>query len=317
MAAYLRIVAAPRTGEPGKRTIRLEVNASTAPRLEPSALSPLPAVVVISGPTSGIGLQIARDLAATGASLLLACRDTAKGEAVAADLRGGGAAAATVLHLDAADASSIDSFARACAREFPRIDVLVNNAGVAHAQRQITGDGYELTFATNVLGYHRLSLALLDQLRVSSPARIVNVASTFAGDLDLDDLQFERRRYDELQAYAQSKACNRLLTWALARRLEGSGVTANAMAPGFVPATGLSRDLSPDVKRMYATRTGRSLKEGADTAVWLAVSRDVDGVSGRFFYDRRERPCELRNQAMEEQLWSLLTPGQPASGGRS
>ena len=236
---------------------------------------------------------------------MLACRDRPKGEAVAAELHQLGSSGVLVMEYDAASAPSIAALARSCAADLPRIDVLVNNAGVARAQRHVTSDGFELTFATNVLGYHRLSLALLEQLRASAPARIVNVASTFAGDLDLDDLQFERRPYDELQAYAQSKACNRLLTWALARRLEGTGVTANAMAPGFVPATGLARGLSPEMQRAYAGRTGRSLKEGADTAVWLAASRDVEGVSGRFFYDRRERPCELRNQAHEERLWQI------------
>ena len=224
---------------------------------------------------------------------------------MSAELRELGSPGVLVKEYDAASTPSIAALARSCAADLPRIDVLVNNAGVARGQRHVTSDGFELTFATNVLGYHRLSLALLEQLRASAPARIVNVASTFAGDLDLDDLQFERRPYDELQAYAQSKACNRLLTWALARRLDGTGVTANAMAPGFVPATGLARGLSPEVQRAYAGRTGRSLKEGADTAVWLAASRAVEGASGRFFYDRRERRCELRNQAHEERLWQI------------
>jgi len=271
---------------------------------------------LITGPTSGIGLQIARDLAATGARLVLACRDLAKGEAVAAELRDMGSPDVIVKELDAASAPSIAALARSCAADCPRLDVLVNNAGVINGKRHVTAEGFELTFATNVLGYQRLSLALLDQLRASAPSRIVNVASMFAGDLDLDDLQFERRPYDELQAYAQSKACNRLLTWALARRLQGTGVTANAMAPGFVPATSLSRDFSPATRRAYAGRTGRTLKEGADTAVWLAASRDAAGVSGRLFFDRREQPCEFRNEALEERLWRIVAPHADATGAQ-
>jgi NAD(P)-dependent dehydrogenase (short-subunit alcohol dehydrogenase family) len=271
-------------------------------------------IALVSGPTSGIGLQIARDLAAMGARLVLACRDVTKGEVVAAELRRIGSPDVAVKAFDAADATSIAALARSCAADLPGIAVLVNNAGVINGERHVTAEGVELTFATNVLGYQRLSLALLDQLRASAPSRIVNVASTFASDLDLDDLQFERRPYDELQAYAQSKACNRVLTWALARRLEGTGVTANAMAPGFVPATGLVRGLSPDMRRAYAGRTGRTLQEGADTATWLAASRDVEGVNGRFFFDRRERPCEFRDQALEERLWQIVTPDGAAAG---
>jgi NAD(P)-dependent dehydrogenase (short-subunit alcohol dehydrogenase family) len=262
--------------------------------------------VLVSGPTSGIGLQIAKDLADMGASLMLACRSVDKGESIAAQLRAAGAKAAEVVHCDTADAVSIEACGREVARRWPRLDVLVNNAGVIHGNRLENDEGLELTFATNVLGYQRLSLALRPLLLASAPARIVNVASIFAGDLEIDDLQFERRPYDELQAYAQSKACNRLLTWALARRLDGTGVTANAMAPGFVQ-TALSRDLTPALRVSYQGRTGRSLKEGADTAVWLATSPDVEGVSGRFFFDRRERPCEFADPALEERLWSIAT----------
>lgn len=262
--------------------------------------------VVVTGPTSGLGWQIAHELGAMGARLVLACRDVARGETVAAEIAARpGAPPPLVLALDAASRASIEDFARACRARCPRIDVLVNNAGLASATRRLTPEGLELTFATNVLGYQRLTLALLDLLTASAPARIVNVASLFAGDLDLDDLQFVRRPYQELQAYAQSKACNRMLSWALARRLDGTGVTVNAYAPGFVPGTGLSRNLSPETRAAYAARTGRSLAQGADTAVWLASSAEVDGLSGRFWSDRRELPCQFRGEPGEERLWQI------------
>jgi NAD(P)-dependent dehydrogenase (short-subunit alcohol dehydrogenase family) len=262
--------------------------------------------VIVTGPTSGLGWQIAHELGAMGAVLVLACRDVARGEVVAGEIAARpGAVPPVVLPLDAASRASIEAFARAYRARVPRLDVLVNNAGVANGTRAVTPEGLELTFATNVLGYQRLTLALLDQLKAGAPSRIVNVASLFASDLDLDDLQFIRRPYQELQAYAQSKACNRMLSWALARRLDGTGVTVNAYAPGFVPATGLSRNLSPELRAVYATRAGRSLAQGADTAVWLASSPDVEGLSGRFWSDRREVPCQFRDQAAEERLWRI------------
>jgi NAD(P)-dependent dehydrogenase (short-subunit alcohol dehydrogenase family) len=261
--------------------------------------------ILVTGATSGIGEEIARQLGRAGAALVLACRDVAKGEAVAASIRADGAAEVVVLPFDAASQASILELARACRARFDRLDVLVNNAGLGHGQRLETPEGLELVFATNVLGYHRLSLALLDLLEAGEPSRIVVVASTFASHLDLDDLQWTRRPYDELAAYAQSKACNRLWSWALARRLAARGVTVNAMAPGFVPQTGLSRNLSPDLRAAYRSRTGRTVAEGADTAVWLATSSAVAGATGGFYFDRQELPCEFRDRAHEERLWDL------------
>ena len=262
--------------------------------------------IVVTGATSGIGEEIAYQLGGAGAALVLGCRDVEKGEQVAARIRAeAGSADVVVLPFDAASPQSIEDFSRAYRQRFDRLDVLVNNAGLGHGERLETPEGLELVFATNVLGYHRLSLALADLLVGSAPARIVVVASTFADHLDLDDLQWTRRPYDELAAYAQSKACNRLWSWALARRLKEAGVTVNAMAPGFVPGTRLSRNLSPDLRDAYSRRTGRSVAEGADTAVWLAVSPDVEGETGRFYFDRAELACGFRDVAAEERLWTI------------
>jgi len=262
--------------------------------------------VLITGATSGIGEETARQLGRAGAALVLACRDVAKGQRVAQSiLAEGGTTDVVVLPYDAASQASIQELARACRERFGRLDVLVNNAGLGHGQRLETPEGLELVFATNVLGYHRLSLMLLDLLEAGAPSRIVVVASTFASHLDLDDLQWTRRAYEELAAYAQSKACNRLWSWALARRLAPRGVTVNAMAPGFVPQTGLSRNLSPELRAAYSRRTGRTVAEGADTAVWLAASSDVEGMTGGFYFDRQELPCEFRDEPDEERLWRI------------
>jgi len=263
-------------------------------------------VALVTGPTAGIGREIARALARQGADLVLGCRNLERGRRTAEELRAvPGAGGVEVMQVDTSSRSSIRDFAKAFRAARPRLDVLVNNAGISQGERKTSVDGLELTFATNVLGYFLLTNELLPVLRASAPARIVNVASAFASDLDLDDLMFERRGYDGMKAYAQSKACNRLWTWALAHRLEGTRVTANAMTPGFVPGTELSRDMPPSIRAMFSTRGGRTPIEGADTAVWLATSPELDGVTGKFFADRRERPCEFRNDADQERLWSV------------
>jgi NAD(P)-dependent dehydrogenase (short-subunit alcohol dehydrogenase family) len=264
--------------------------------------------VVITGPTSGIGKEIATGLAKLGANLVLGCRDAAKGKAVAAELKAvAGPSSIEVMQVDLADRKSVARFTHEILGTHPRLDVLVNNAGVSRGAQPLgkNGEGIELTFATNVIGYYLVSLQLIPRLRESAPARIVNVASTFASDLDLDDLQFARRPYEGMKAYAQSKACDRLLTWALARRLEGSGVTANAMAPGLIVDTGLYRDTPSEVMAGLRRRGGRTPADGADTAVWLASGPELEGVTGKFFENRKEITCSFRNRDVEERLWSI------------
>jgi NAD(P)-dependent dehydrogenase (short-subunit alcohol dehydrogenase family) len=261
--------------------------------------------VVITGATSGIGEEVAARLASLGAHVILACRDRRRGEQVAADIASTpGAGRVSVMALDASDQSSIRAFVRDYRDTYDSLDVLVNNAGVLIAgHRRTSIDGIELTFATNVLGYHLVTTGLIDTLRAAAPSRVVNVASTFAGDVDLDDLQFERRPYEGMTAYAQSKACDRMLTWAWARRLQGESVTVNAMAPGLVLGTNLYRDLPPEAKHGLEQLGGRSVSEGADTAVWLASSPDLTGTTGKFFEQRAESPCQFRDEAAEESLW--------------
>jgi NAD(P)-dependent dehydrogenase (short-subunit alcohol dehydrogenase family) len=276
--------------------------------------------VVITGPTSGIGKEIAVQLAALGAEIILACRDIKKGNKTAAEItRRTGSTKLIVMKIDASSQRSIREFAREFHRKYRCLDVLINNAaGNRGALPKINSvDGIELTFATNVLGYFLLTQELLDILKKSAPARIINVASTYASDLDLDDLQFERRPFESFKAYAQSKACNRLFTWALARQLEGTGVTANAMAPGLITETGLYRNALPElVGRLTQYSGGRTSAQGAETVVWLASAPEPEGLSNKFFEDRKELPCEFRNKKTEEKLWgiceALVTKTGPA-----
>lgn len=262
--------------------------------------------VIVTGPTSGIGKQIATELARLGAQVVLACRDVVKGKATLEDIaRQTGSKKLSVMAVDTSCRISVQDFARRFEQEHLRLDVLVNNAGINRRTRQTSVNGTELVFATNVLGYFQMTNELLGVLKSSAPARIVNVASTFAGELDIDDLQFERRHYDPIKSYKQSKACNRLLSWAAARRLEGTGITVNAMCPGMVQ-TGLYRDTAPPARLMIRAMGwlwGRSVQQGADTAVWLASSSEVKGLSGKLIELRKEIPCQFRNEDLEEQLW--------------
>ena len=265
--------------------------------------------VLITGPTSGVGKEIAMQLAALGAELILACRDIRKGNKVASEItHQTGSVKLVVMKIDTSSQKSIREFSKEFHRKYRRLDVLINNAaGNRGTQPKINSvDGIELTFATNMLGYYLLTHELRDMLLKGAQSRVVNVASEYASDLDLDDLQFESRRFESSKAYAQSKACDRLLTWGLARRMQGTSLTANAMTPGLIAETGLYRNAPPElVARLTQYSGGRTSAQGADTAVWLASSPEVEGVSGKFFVEREERACEFRNKENEEKLWSI------------
>ncbi len=263
--------------------------------------------VIITGPTSGVGKEIAIQLAELGAEVILACRDVQRGNQVAKEIANQkGSKNALVMEVDTSSQESIRKFAREFRDQYDRLDVLINNAsgnrGTLPKVNRV--DGIELTFATNVLGYFLLAQELLDLLKKSAPSRIINVASQYASDLDLDDLQFERRKFESFRAYAQSKACDRLLTWAFARRLEGTGVTVHAMTPGLITETELYRNSAPElIQRLTQYSGGRTSAQGADTAVWLASDPQFENVSSKFYEDRQEVECEFRNEKNEEKLW--------------
>ena len=267
-------------------------------------------VVVVTGATSGTGRAAAEAIARQGATLVLVARDPERAAAAVAGI--GDATGNRDLHVvrgDLAIVRDVHAVADELRARFPRIDVLVNNAGVVNLRHTTTPDGIETTFAVNHLAYFALTLLLRESLRAAEAARIVNVASDAHrwGRLDFDDLG-NARRYRTMRVYGQSKLCNILFTYALARRLRGSTITANCLHPGAVAtrlgwnngrvATVLAKALRP---------LFRTAEAGADTLVWLATSPEVAGRSGEYFADRRPRRSAriTYDEAVQERLWAV------------
>lgn len=265
-------------------------------------------LALVTGGSAGIGLEIARGLALGGYRTVLAVRSVERGEAAARDIAATpGASRPEVRTVDFSTPASIRAFATSFLAAHDALDVLVNNAGTWSSTRRETSDGIELVWATNQLGYFLTTELLRPALLMAPKARVVSVASELARDLDLEDVSFRRRRYRGVSAYAQSKQANRMWTRALARRLEGTEVTANSLHPGGV-ATGLpgkGGGVLAKLAGLVVWVLGRSAKQGADTAIWLAASDEVAGRTGRFYVDRKERFCRFTNEAEEEKLWAL------------
>ncbi len=244
--------------------------------------------VMITGGNSGIGFETAVALATAGATTVIGARDSGRGHAAVDAIRErSGSDDVSLVVFDLATLSSVAAGAATILERCPCLDVLINNAGVVQAKRRLTDDGFEATFAINHLGHFFLTQLLIERIKASAPARIINVSSVAhrSARLDFDDLQ-SARAYSGMGAYARSKLANVLFTTELARRLAGTGVTVNSLHPGVV-RTGWGRD--GDLRGFFALGVAISHpfmltpRRGARTSVYLASSPDVAGVTGQYF----------------------------------
>jgi NAD(P)-dependent dehydrogenase (short-subunit alcohol dehydrogenase family) len=267
--------------------------------------------VLVTGGNQGIGKATALELARMGARVVIVSRNPDKGRAAVAEVQA--ASPSREGELIVADLSSQAEVRRAAAElrsRHPRLDVLVNNAGLYVPERHVTVDGIEETFAVNHLAPFLLTRELLDLLRASGAARIVNVSSEAHRPAKMywEDLQFSNRPYRAFRAYGQSKLANVLFTYELARRLEGTGVTANALHPGVI-ASGFGQTYGGAVSVLVklARPFLASIEEGARTSVYLASSPEVASVTGKYFVKRRAvRSNEVSYcQCSQKKLWAL------------
>ena len=243
-------------------------------------------MILVTGATGAIGKAIALELARRQEHrVILGCRDEDKARLAVDEIRRASNSASVGYEL--VDVASSASVAALGARFRAPLHVLVNNAAIAPRKRELTPEGIELQFATNVLGYFWCTAALADALARGAPSRVVDVASYWAGGLALDDLEFVRRPYDNGSAYRQAKQANRMLSVAWAARLAARGTTVNACHPG---------DVSSSLSKSLGFGGSQAPADGAATPVWLATSPDLAGVTGKYFEDRTEAACRFGAQ---------------------
>ncbi len=267
-------------------------------------------VCLITGATGGIGLEAAKALGRMGATVVLVGRDPGRTEAAVQAVRQAAPdAKVDWLRADLTSLKSVREAAETFRSRYPRLDVLLNNAGLILDRREVTVDGLEATMATNHYGPFLLTHLLLDLLKASAPSRIINVSSEGhrLGKLDFDDLQSERR-YDGIRVYGTSKLANILFTRALAKRLEGTGVTANALHPGVV-RTGFGHNTKGFFRHLVKLTSPFmiSAEKGARTSIYLASSPEVAAVTGQYFIrSRRRKPSsDARSDELAERLWQV------------
>jgi NAD(P)-dependent dehydrogenase (short-subunit alcohol dehydrogenase family) len=266
-------------------------------------------VCLITGATSGIGKVTALELAKMGATVVIVGRDRARGEEVQAEIKAkSGNEAVDLLLADLSSQESIWKLAEDFQQRYTHLHVLINNAGLVQLSRHTTVDGLETTFAVNYLAPFLLTSLLLDMLKASAPARIVNVSSSSheAGYINIRDLQLEKG-YRIMRAYGQSKLALLMYTYELARKLEGTGVTVNSLHPGFVATNIGQRGMAPVLRQIIKLIFSRGIspEEGAKTTIYLASSADVEGVTGNYFVKcvPRKSARISYDEALQQKLW--------------
>ena len=249
----------------------------------------------VTGSTGAIGFAIAEQLAAQGCHVVLIARNPEKCSRSVEKIKN--ITGNSDVHFKIADLSnrmSIQSLASSWDRP---LHILINNAAISPPNRMETTGGIELQFATNVLGYFWMTEFFSPILIKSSPARIVNVASYWAGDLDLKDLEFKKRNYHNHESYRQSKQANRMLTPVFARNLEGTSVTVNACHPG---------DVNSSLSNSLGFGGSQTPSEGAETPIWLASSESVQNVTGKYFERKKETNCPFSHDFLKaQQLYEI------------
>jgi NAD(P)-dependent dehydrogenase (short-subunit alcohol dehydrogenase family) len=268
-------------------------------------------IVLITGGNSGMGKATAIELAKQGAVVVIACRNKERGEKALLEIKAeSNSENIHLMLLNLADLNDIRRFVTEFKNKYGKLNILINNAGVILPGRHETVDGFELQFGVNHIGHFLLTNLLLDLIIKSAPSRIVNLASGAhkAGKIYFEDVNL-KNNYNLIRAYAQSKLANILFTYELSERLKGEEVTANCVHPGAVATqmginrkTGFGTLITTILKPFFQTPA-----EGASTAIYLAASKDVEGVTGKYYY--RKKPVSSSkvsyNRNLAEKLWKL------------
>lgn len=266
-------------------------------------------ICLITGANSGIGRATTKGLAEMNARVVMLCRSKERGEKAQKEIvQETGNKNVDLIICDLSSQESIRNFVTVFESKYSSLDILINNAGVMLKRRTLSVDGFEMNFAIHALAPFLLTNFLLDIIKKSAPSRIINVTSAAhkRAKIDFNDLQSEHKKYRLFEVYGTSKLAEMLFTYELSRKLEGTGVTVNAVHPGLVN-TNLGREQSK-FSQWFARKFFKSPEEGAKTSIYLASSPEVEGVSGKYFVNKepQESSEESYNQENAKKLWNKL-----------